>query len=72
MPFDIHIRGLPHAKISRDIACHGTAPSSVSADEADRVSLGYMIDQRMDPIWDTADAERSIVHISGTYERPME
>ena len=71
MPFDIHIRGLPH-EISRDIACHGTAPPSVSADEADWASLGCMIDQRMYPIWDTADAERSMIGISGTYKRPME
>jgi len=71
MPFDIHIRGLPH-EISQDIACHGTAPSSVSANEADWASLGYVVDQRMDPIQATADAERSMVGISGTYERLME
>jgi len=47
--FDIHIQGLPH-EISRDIACHGTAPSSVSTDGTGWVSLGYIMDQRMDLI----------------------
>ena len=63
--------GLPY-ETSRDIAHPGTAPSSVSADEADWASLGYMIDQRMDPIWGTAEAERRMVDIAGTYKRPME
>ena len=46
------------------------APWSVSADEADWASLLVsMIDQRMDPVWDTADMEENI---SGTYTRPME
>jgi len=70
MPFDIHIQGC-HMR-SRDIVCPGKTPSLVSADGTDRVSLGYMIGQRMDPIWDTADAERSMVGIAGTYERPVE
>ena len=46
------------------------APWSVSADEADWASLLVsMIDQQMDPVWDTADMEKNI---SGTYKRPME
>jgi len=44
-----------------------TAPLLVLADGADWVSPEYMVDQRTNPIKDTADAKKSLVGIAGTY-----
>ena len=41
----------------------------VVADGADWVSSEYMIDQRTNPIQDTAAARKSLVGIAGTYGR---
>ena len=49
----------------RDIACPGTAHLLVSAGRTD---FEHAIDQRMDTIQDTADAERSMVGITRMYE----
>ena len=46
-----------------------TVPLLLSADGTDWVSPEYMIDQRANPIQDTADAKKSLVGIAGTYGR---
>ena len=64
--FNIHIQGLPH-----EVGTSFTeiTTSLVLGDVCDWVSPEYMIDQRTNPIQDTANAKKSLVGIAGTYGR---
>jgi hypothetical protein len=64
---DIHIQGsLCATSRCRSLNLH---PLSVLADGTDWVSPEYLIDQRTNPIQDTASAKKSLVGIAGTYGR---
>lgn len=67
MLFTIHIRGLQYEISRRHLLKRRLL--FVLADGTDWVSPEYMIDQRTNPIQDTADAKKSLVGIAGTYGR---